>query len=64
MFVIVDDKPIRASKKSSEWCLKAIDQCWSQKEKAIRPSEKDDARMAYDFAREAYRRILSECDGE
>jgi hypothetical protein len=39
-----------------------VDQCWSQKEKAIRPSEKDAARAAYDVAREAYRKILAESD--
>ena len=36
VFVTVGGKPIRASKKSAEWCLKGVDQCWSQKERAIR----------------------------
>ncbi|WP_337176284.1 CehA/McbA family metallohydrolase [Paludisphaera sp.] len=62
VFVIVDGKPIRASRKSAEWCLKSVDQCWSQKEPAIRDSEKEAARAAYDAARDAYRRILSECE--
>jgi len=56
----VGDKPIRASRKSAEWCLKSVDQCWSQRERAIRPSENDEARKAYDLARRAYRKILSE----
>jgi hypothetical protein len=56
----VGDKPIRASRKSAEWCLKSVDQCWSQKERAIRPSENDEARKAYDLARRAYRKIFSE----
>ena len=30
-----------------------VDQCWSQKERAIRPVEKDEARKAYDVARQA-----------
>lgn len=60
VFVVVDDKPIRASRKSAEWCLKAVDQCWSQKERAYRDAEKDDAREAYDVARAAYRKILEE----
>ena len=64
VFAIVGGKPIRASKKSAEWCLKSVDQCWSQKEPAIRASEKDAARQAYDAARTAYRRILSECADE
>ncbi|HUS35201.1 MAG TPA: CehA/McbA family metallohydrolase, partial [Verrucomicrobiae bacterium] len=29
VFVMVGDKPIR-SRKSIEWCLKGVDQCWSQ----------------------------------
>jgi hypothetical protein len=64
VFVVVDGKPVRASKKSAEWCVKAVDQCWSQKEPAIRPSEKDAAKKAYDMARDAYKRILSECQGD
>jgi hypothetical protein len=58
--VTADGKPIRASKKSAEWCLKSVDQCWSKKEPAIRAAEKD----AYDVARDAYKRILSECPGD
>ncbi len=60
VFVLVDGQPIRASKRSAEWCLKSVDQCWSQKERAIRAGELDEARKAYDHAREAYRKILSE----
>jgi hypothetical protein len=64
VFVLVDGKPIRASKKSAEWCVKAVDQCWSQKEKAIRAPEKEAARKAYDVARDAYKRALSESEGD
>ncbi len=64
VFVLVDGKPIRASKKSAEWCVKSVDQCWSQKEKAIRSSEKEAAKKAYDVARDAYKRILSESEGD
>ncbi len=62
IFVEVGGKPIRASKRSAEWCLKSVDQCWSKKEPAVRPTEKDAARVAYDLARDAYRKILSETD--
>ncbi|WP_165245793.1 CehA/McbA family metallohydrolase [Paludisphaera soli] len=64
VFVVVGDKPIRASRKSAEWCLKSVDQCWSQKEPAIRTSEKEAARQAYDAARVAYRKILEESEGD
>ena len=60
IFVIVDGKPIRASKKSAEWCLKSVDQCWSQKQNAIRPDERPAAKQAYDVARDAYRKVLAE----
>jgi hypothetical protein len=64
IFVTVNGKPIRASKKSAEWCLKSVDQCWSKKEPAIRSSEKEEARKAYDAARDAYKKSLAECEGD
>ncbi len=64
VFISVGGKPIRASKKSAEWCLKSVDQCWSKKEPAIRATEKEKAKKAYDFAREAYKKILAECSGD
>lgn len=60
IFVIVDGRPIRASKQSAEWCLKSVDQCWSQKSRAMRPADREAGRKAYDVAREAYRKILAE----
>ncbi len=64
VFITVGGKPVRASKKSAEWCLKSVDQCWSKKEPAIRTSEKEEARKAYEVAREAYRKILAESEGD
>ena len=64
IFVEVGGKPIRASKRSAEWCLKGVDQCWSQKEKFIKTGEMEQARLAYDHARAAYQRILGESEVE
>jgi hypothetical protein len=64
IFVLTEGKPIRASKKSAEWCLKAVDQCWSQKETKIRLNEKGEAAQAYEFARQAYRKRLAESSVE
>ena len=64
IFVTVGDKPIRASRKSVEWCLKGVDQCWSQKERFMPAAEMEDAKQAYAHAREVYRARLSECDGD
>src|SRR5262249_38910330 len=64
VFVLVDNKPIRASKKSAEWCLQAVEQCWKQKVRQIRPAERAAARAAYDHALAEYKRILGECAGD
>jgi hypothetical protein len=61
VFVLVDDKPIRASKKSAQWCLDAVDRCWQQKKKAIRDKEQADAEAAFARALAAYKKILGEC---
>ena len=39
VFVLVGEKPIRASRRSAEWCLKGVDQCWSQKQRFIKADE-------------------------
>jgi hypothetical protein len=59
IFVIVNDKTIR-EKPSLEWCLKCVDQCWSQKEALIDPKEHADAVAAYEHARKVYRERLAE----
>ncbi len=60
VFAIVDGKPIRASRRSAEWCLAAVSQCWSQKSVAISTGEREAARKAYDHAREVYQRLIAE----
>lgn len=60
VFVVVGDKPIRASKKSAEWCLKGVDKCWSQKIRGMRAADRAEAEKAYDVARAAYKKILAE----
>jgi len=59
VFVELDGKPIRASKKSSQCCLDAVDACWQQKSKQIRGSEQPAAAAAYEHARAADRAILA-----
>ena len=62
VFVLVGDRPVRASKRSAEWCLKAVDQCWSQKSGRMRATEREAGQRAYDHARDLYRQILSESE--
>lgn len=60
IFVNVAGKPVRASRRSAEWCIKAVDVCWNAKKNQIRESERETAKEAYDFARDAYQKILAE----
>jgi hypothetical protein len=62
IFALVADRPIRASRQSAEWCLRAVDQCWRQKERGIRLEERGEALRAYEFAREAYRQRIKESE--
>ena len=64
IFVLIGGRPIRASKRSADWCLTAVDQCWSQKSqpRRLRRLEVESAQRAYDHARARYRQILSESD--
>jgi hypothetical protein len=64
IFVQVGGRPIRASKKSADWCLRGVDQCWSQKSPRIRHSEGPSAQRAYEHARTRYRQILSETEAD
>lgn len=61
VFVVVDDKPIRASERSARWCLQSLNQCWSQKQKTYDADEIDQAREDYEHARMTYRRLIQEC---
>lgn len=62
VFVLVDGKAIRASRRSAEWCLKGVDQCWAQKQRFLKADELDQAKRDYDHARAVYRKLLAECD--
>lgn len=64
IFVLVGEQPIRASRRSVEWCLQGVDQCWSQKERFIKPDEMEEARRAFAHAREVYQQRLRECVAE
>jgi hypothetical protein len=64
VWVMVGDKPVRASKRSADWCEKAVAKCWQEKKKAIRATELDEAKAAFDRAAEEYRRIAAQCENE
>ncbi len=64
VFAIVGGKAIRASRRSAQWCLDSVNQCWTQKAPRISPNELAEARQAYDHARAVYRQRIAESDRE
>jgi hypothetical protein len=60
VFVVMGGQPIRASRQSAQWCLDAVNQCWTQKAAQIKAGELEAARAAYDHAREVYRQRIAE----
>lgn len=58
VFIKIDDKPIQ-EKRSAEWCLEALNQCWKMKEPNIRKEEKAAAEKAYEDARKIYHKIIA-----
>jgi hypothetical protein len=62
VFVTVADKPIRASKRSAQWCRACVDKVWEVKSPFMRESERPAAGEAFDHARKTYDKIISESD--
>ncbi len=60
IWVMVGDQPVRASKRSAEWCAKSLELCWQQKERTYADAEKPQARQDYEHARQVYRKLLAE----
>ena len=59
VWVTLTDRPVRVAR-SLEWCLRAVDQCWSQKKLRIRPAELAAEAARYDAARATYAARLKE----
>lgn len=64
IWVSVGDKPVRASRRSIQWCLDGVEQCWKNKERFMKGDEHAQAVAAYDHARKVYRARLAEADIE
>lgn len=62
VFVAMAGKPIRASKRSAQWCRACVDKLWEVKSPFIRTSEQRAAMEAYEHARKAYDAIIEACD--
>lgn len=59
VFILVNDRPIRANRQSAEWCLRCVDQCWKSKANTYRPEERPTAEQDYETARSVFRQRLS-----
>jgi len=60
IWVMVGDQPVRASKRSAEWCVQSLEVCWQQKERTYAAGEKAQAKADYEHARQVYRKLLAE----
>ena len=58
--LIVGGQPIRASRKSAEWCAACVEQLWRSRGKAIAAKEREEAHQAFQKAIERYRKIAAE----
>jgi len=61
IIVSVGGKPVRASRRSAQWCLECIEVLWHKHSWRIRESERGAAEAAWNHARNTYRTIASEC---
>ena len=59
--VIVAESPIRASRRSAQWCAGTIDLLWRNREKRISPAERAEAHRAFQKALAHYAEIAAQC---
>ena len=60
VWVTVNGKPVRASKKSAQWLREAVDVCFRQKVGRVRLAEQGEMVRAYDHARKTYDQLITE----
>lgn len=58
--VIVDKKPIRASRESALWCAETIKLLWQNRHERISEGERDQAHQTYQRAIRKYEQIAKE----
>jgi hypothetical protein len=62
VFVQVGGKPIRASRRSAQWCRACVDKLWEVKSPLMRESDRAAAAEAFEHARKRYDVIAEECE--
>ena len=63
-WVTVDGQPVRASSKSLEWNIRALAQAFEIKRQGWRPEDYPEARAAYEYAHEFYKKRLAEAKAQ
>ena len=58
--VLVEGKPIRASRRSAQWCQDVIDLLWKNRERQIAEPERAAAKETFGRAKESYRKIAEQ----
>lgn len=58
--VLVGGQPIRASRRSAQWCATMIEKLWSVRGPGIAATERDEAEKTFRRAVETYRKIAAE----
>ena len=58
--VIVDSKPIRASRRSALWCVGVIEQLWRVRGPGLPPEERKEAEAVFEKAIKQYRQVAAE----
>jgi hypothetical protein len=58
--VLVAGKPVRASRRSAQWCATMIEKLWSVRGPGIAAAERGEAEKTFRRAAEAYRKIAAE----
>lgn len=59
--VLIEDRPVRASRDSARWCQDVVNQLWDARHKHIAEPERPAARAAYDRALRRFEQIAAEC---
>lgn len=62
IFTLVGGKPIRASKRSAQWCRTCVDKIWEVKSPFMRESERPAAAEAFEHARQVYDDITNQSE--
>jgi hypothetical protein len=62
VFVTVAGSPLRASRRSAQWCRDCVDKIWEVKSPFMRENERPAAAEAFHHARLAYEQIAKESD--